>query len=83
MNIETVRLLELGKAVLNEQFPLWDKQKPTLNWIAYTLTLELTTYDTITISDEHTKELMKIDLKELKTKLENKEEKLCIEKSII
>lgn len=71
MNKETTRLLLLGKAVVNEQFPSWLEYKPTyVEGIAYTLMLELTASDTATMSDEHIKELMKIDLEVLKKSLE-------------
>lgn len=70
MNKEITRLLLLGKAFVNEQFPSWSEYKPTyVEGIAYTLMLELTASDTATMSDEHIKDLMRIDLEELKKAL--------------
>lgn len=67
---EKLRLLNLGKAVVNEKYANLGKSKPTyLNGLAYTLALELTAYDISSMSDEHIKDLMRIDLEELKKSL--------------
>lgn len=65
------RVIKLAEAVVQEKYPDMLKWRPThFHGVAYTLLLEIKAYDLTLISDEHIKELMRIDLDELKKSLE-------------
>ncbi|MEK4701006.1 hypothetical protein MKX47_15720 [Solibacillus sp. FSL R7-0668] len=65
------RVIKLAEAVVQEKYPDMLKWQPThFHGVAYTLLLEMEAYDLTLVSDEHIKELMRIDLDELKKSLE-------------
>lgn len=70
MEQEKLRLINLAEQVLQQKYPCLFTKKPThFKGIAYTLVLELLSYDIDSMSDEHIKDLMNIDLGELKKSL--------------
>ena len=65
------RVIKLAEAVVQEKYPDMLKWRPThFQGVAYTLLLEMKAYDLTSISDKHIKELMRIDLHELKKSLQ-------------
>lgn len=64
------RVIKLAEAIVQEKYPDMLKWRPThFQGVAYTLLLEMEAYDLTSMSDKHIKELMRIDLDELKKSL--------------
>lgn len=66
------RVIKIAEAVVQEKYPDMLKWRSThFHGVAYTLLLEMKAYDLTLISDEYIKELIRIDLDELKKSLED------------
>lgn len=67
---EAVRLVELAREVVSTRYPEMNRTRPHhYQGIVMILVGELTSYDLDGMSDERIKELMQIDLGEIKTSL--------------